>query len=207
MSDEATLPDYSEWLTRDRLDAEEAAWATPAAVLGHRRDASRVAAVVRARGLRSVIEVGCGTGRVASMIPADLAYIGLDKNAGCLTRSRLRVPTRAFLRADVREVAARFPELRADVVCCFSVMKHFGLHEWEAVLAAVLRLGRHGVVEAQVAAEDREDVGHGFHHVWVSEARLRRAVAAAGHAVAEVFVIEVIPHQGESWHVVTEARV
>ncbi len=60
----------------------------------------------RARGL--VLELGCGTGRLASLLRRQaIPYLGLDPSAEMLDRARRNAPGVPFLRADLSRFAAR----------------------------------------------------------------------------------------------------
>lgn len=170
------LPDYSQWLTPDRLELEEQAWAGPDRTWPH-----FVAAIDRLRAhtpIKSMIEFGCGTGWVPAALPETVAYTGMDANPGCVERARARNPNRTFVVDDLRSltyVGAGF-----DLTCAFSVMKHFGLHEWPAVLKRVLSYGMLGLLSIPTGFETKDD-GTEFPHVTLSESYLQEAVIAAGH--------------------------
>jgi SAM-dependent methyltransferase len=60
----------------------------------------------RARG--RVLELGCGTGRLASLLRRQaIPYVGLDPSAGMLDRARRNAPGVPFVRADLTRFAAR----------------------------------------------------------------------------------------------------
>lgn len=171
------LPDYSQWLTPERVAQEEQTWADPALatwpyfVRGIKRICDRTA-------ISSVIEFGCGTGWVAQGLPSQITYLGIDANSWCLERARQRCPHRTFILADVRDAAGG----DADLVCAFSFLKHFGFGEWDAVVKKVLSRGRLGLFSIPLASEDW-DAGIEFPHVWVSNERMTNAVQGAGHRV------------------------
>jgi len=128
-----------------------------------------------------VIEYGCGTGWVPQHLPVEMHYIGVDANLYCLQLALQRNPGRMFVYADVR----REMVLTFDLACAFSFLKHFGLHEWDEVVAQVLRHGRYGLFTMPVGPETRDE-GVDFPHVWVTEDRLRAAVNVAGHDVRHI---------------------
>lgn len=169
------LPDYSTWLTPERLEIEERLWEG-----GLRTWPTFVAAIERvqsAAAIRSVIEFGCGTGWVGAALP-QLAYTGVDANAGCIAAAQQRNPGAQFIRSDIRTVVAP----AKDLACAFSVLKHFGLLEWDAILGTILGHGVHGLFSMRVGSENTDD-GTEFPHVQVTSARLESAVSAAGHAI------------------------
>jgi len=183
VSDNVTKPDYSEWLTPERLEEEERQWADPRLCtwpifVGWIRH------VAREVEIQSVIEYGCGTGWTPSRLSESFHYIGVDANLNCLMRAMQRNPGRMFVYADVRKQHV----LTFDLACAFSFLKHFGLHEWDEVVAQVLRHGRYGLFTMPVGPETKDD-GVEFPHVWVTEDRLRAAVNMAGHAVRHIEAI------------------
>jgi SAM-dependent methyltransferase len=204
----ADKPDYSTWLTPDRLAIEERYWADPAL----RTWPLFVAAIAKIRErypINWIIEFGCGTGWVPSQLPSPVRYAGVDSNARCLAlaveKFRGRdAPEVGFYNADIRtvEITPWSPDAPDvfDLACSFSVLKHFGLHEWDAVVAQILKHGRYGVFSMSVGSEVLDD-GVEFPHVWVTQERLRQAVQAAGH---DVLWLDPMP-TGETM-VFTQAR-
>jgi len=170
--------DYSVWLDSFRLAREEQLWAE--SEMPHLY-ANRVRQVIEEHGCRSVIELGCGTGWVPTLLPGTVEYVGVDGNPECLQYARQKT-TRLFLHADIRGL--RYPT--QDLVCSFAVLKHFALEEWPAVLGKVLSHGRVGLFTMNVGPGDRDDFNEGFAHTWVSAVTLDRAVEACGHRIRSV---------------------
>lgn len=176
-----SLPDYSEWLTPERLEVEEGHWA---------REALHVARAIRllevcGPGEVSVLEIGCGTGWIPTVLPPRIRYTGLDANPHCIGRAIQKNPDRLFVLADIR--AAELP--RVDVVCSFSVMKHFGLHEWESIWTRKLSAAARCLSSILIANDEPFDDGEEYPHTWVSDEMLQRASAAAGHVVVRKDVL------------------
>jgi SAM-dependent methyltransferase len=175
--------DYSAWLTPERLAYEEFLWTDPAtATWPH---FVRALEALNLGDAYSVVELGCGTGLVAANLPLYVHYLGVDANAECIARAERRCfqMSRAFVVADLRTAVMHPRGLPAyDVTCAFSVLKHFGLHEWDATVAAVLRHAPRGVFSIPLGPADADD-GTEFPHVRVTAARLLNAVAGAGHVV------------------------
>ena len=172
-------PDYSEWLTPERLAVEEKAWTESP---HERHQADLVAGVCREHGVQTIVEFGCGTGWVPFFLgdctDLDVQYIGVDANGGCLHLAREKNPARLFVKSDVRH--ATVPQ--SDLAVSFAFLKHFHLSEWDAVLTRILSFGRFAVFSATVGTTDREDDCE-FPHVWVSRERLERVVHSAGHEI------------------------
>lgn len=182
------LPDYSQWLTPARLAAEEHQWADPE-LRTWPIFVNWVLHVLQDANVLSMIEFGCGTGWVPKALPADLQYVGVDANPHCLALAMEKNPTRWFSRNDIRNPQA----LTFDLACAFSVLKHFGLHEWDAVVKNVVSAGHVCLFSMPVGPEDKED-GAEFPHTWVTAAHLQDAVAAAGHMVVRLEPIATGEH-------------
>jgi SAM-dependent methyltransferase len=140
----------------------------------------------------AVVEFGCGTGWVPQGLPELVEYLGVDANAECITRARARNPGRhrQFVVGDLRAftTAARVATYDSTLVCAFSVLKHFGLKEWDDVVAAVLRHGMRGLFSVPVGPETKDD-GTEFPHVWVTRERLQEAVEGAGHVIVQTALL------------------
>ncbi len=179
--------DYAAWLTPDRLAEEERLWGSDYT----RTWPDFIAAIERVdsisnlkgRFIQTMIEFGCGTGWVARYIPFGLIYHGVDSNEECIARARDRNPGLSFTCCDLRKHA--LPPTGLDLSCAFSVMKHFGLHEWDAVLAKVLSPGRWGLFSIPLLPDDAQDFDDGveFPHVHIRRSRVLRAVENAGRQV------------------------
>ena len=93
----------------------------------------------------SVLELGCGTGRVTIPLARDGRHVvGVDRSAEMLARAKLRLRAAGrraeervvFLRADLRDftLGARFPL----VICAFNTFQHlYTRHDVAACLARV----------------------------------------------------------------------
>src|SRR5690242_8202703 len=177
------LPDYSRWLTSERLMAEEVLWGDPST----RTWPSFVDWILKISQaddeVQSIVEFGCGTGWVPANLPKDLHYVGIDSNPMCLALAMKKNRGRLFSLADIREDHA----LTYDIACAFSTLKHFALYEWDAVVGKVLKCGvRYGLFSMPINDEESIDDGVYFPHVWVTEQRLVRAVEKAGHTLMEL---------------------
>ena len=171
--------DYSKWLTKERLEVEEKAWDNCNGM--HEAFATPVNDLCMNKKLKSVVEFGCGTGRVLPLLHKRLDYTGVDANQGCVDK--------AIERAKGLERSGSFEyvldEIRTttlhgyDVVCAFSVMKHFRLDEWESVLAKVLSCGEYGIFSMPIGPEDIDDFSQGFPHTWVRMETVRKAIEYA----------------------------
>lgn len=175
-------PDYSEWLTPDRLAEEERLWGEVEAykVYAGLVDEALSLAELDPSHQPSVREIGCGTGWVPTAISREVQYVGIDKNPRCLALARAKNPGTHFVQADVRDIDYATP---ADLVCSFAVLKHFGLHEWDALVTKILSFGRHAAFTLPVTDADSYDDGEEFPHVWINWHHLHRVLEQAGHRV------------------------
>lgn len=178
---ETGLPDYSAWLTPDRLKAEDEAWLRDHTEerMGFGND---VLHVCRRFGLHRVLELGCGTGWLANLLPDDIQYIGIDDNNGCLALAHQRLLRHAvFYGMDIREIGTENFLLEAHLVCCFSVLKHFSLEEFPSILGKMLSCAPFAVFSMQDVDGPSIDDGVEYHHLWVNITTLIKAVRDGGH--------------------------
>lgn len=185
------LPDYSDWLTPERLDREEELWKESFNV---KHLALVVQSLLDDFGLQDIIEFGCSTGHIPSLINAPFdgfQYLGIDKNPDCIQRAREKnqsLDGRLFQCSDIRDV-----ELggKRDIVIAHAFFKHFGLHERDEIMKQVLAHGRYAVFSIPVTEEDSFDDGTEFHHTWINDQLLGDILFDAGHA--ELFIPEFWP--------------
>lgn len=93
---------------------------------------------------RSVLDLGCGYGRVANeFLERGFKYCGIDVSPDAVSQARLNYPQATFLVKDLNEWE---PTDRFDMVCCFYVLVHFVDDEkWATFLDRALRsVSAHG---------------------------------------------------------------
>jgi trans-aconitate methyltransferase len=176
------VKDYCDWIADDlsRLDHIERAWKkNPEMHDGHARD---VLGFVAKNQIKSVVEIGCGSGMLAQRISAQCAYVGFDKSVDLLTLAQNRNAKLKFVMGDVREIPSH---VRGDLVVCFGFMKHFAATEWNDIFSRVLACGeQYAIIEipnpgmhykeelrGQTFISDEYDTSNNkfeFPHVWVS---------------------------------------
>jgi trans-aconitate methyltransferase len=173
------LPDISEYFTTERALKEEVNW-----ILDHThgRHFEFLLPRLDEYKIQSVVEFGSGAGIVASSIIKKVPqYIGMDANDHFLATAKKRNPTLQFVKGDVRTWLPPWP---ADLALSSAFFKHFSLEEWDEIIARVLRAGKFGCFDVQLCANEHDD-GTDYHHVFVSETHLERAVISAGHVIVE----------------------
>lgn len=163
-------PDYSAYLEDPKhLEDEIVAWELPKHVAEQQAIANDVLRVCRRFGLKSVLEVGCGIGWLKGLLPEEIRYTGVDANACCIEEARKRHGGNFWV-CDVRDLN---PVVVYPLVCSFSMLKHFGLHEWLDVASKVLSLGHFAVFTIRlVHGSGSYDEPTEFHNVWIGEDRM-----------------------------------
>jgi SAM-dependent methyltransferase len=174
-----SLPDYSDWLTPERLLAEEKLWGEDVASgKGNAYAAGRVQALCDEHGLKTVLELGCGTGWVPYCLQG-LRYTGLDANPHCLDLARQKNPSQSFEGpVDFRTWAPK----AFDLACSFSVLKHFRLDEWIDILAKLLVCGRYGLFSVTISPAAHDD-GTEYTHTWVTWEHVHKACELSRHSI------------------------
>lgn len=192
------LPDFSEFLNLPgKLENEEAEWSLHAQ---YKVNADLLYHVLTDNECSTVLEVGCGTGWIPlQLMWTETQYIGVDKNARCIVLCHQKNPGVPFVQCDVRDLSRFY---KADMVCAFAFFKHFGLHEWDSVIASILRRGKYSVFTMQISETDMDD-GVEYPHTWVTMDRMEEVVNSAGHRI----VNQVNPREaihGTEWTFITE---
>lgn len=163
-------PDYSAYLEDPRhLEDEIVAWELPKHVAEQQAIANDVLRVCRRFGLKSILEVGCGIGWLKGLLPEDIRYTGVDANSCCIEEARKRHGGNFWV-CDVRDLN---PIVEYPLVCSFSMLKHFGLHEWLDVATKVLSLGRFACFTLRTDIEDSDEPTQ-FHNVWIGDETFRK---------------------------------
>lgn len=176
-SSESKFPDIWKYYTGPLAAAEITAWDTHAD--GKEPMARDVMAAVNLVGIDRVVEFGCGIGQIASLLPAKVAYIGIDRNQTFLAEARMRNPTRTFIEHDIREpIKTESPA----VVCSFGVLQHFSINHFDAIFDRMAaRVGYGGAMVFEIPiAETPADDGVEFHHTYLDEPMLAAALARNG---------------------------
>ncbi len=71
----------------------------------------------------SVLDIGCGTGRVRQVLPDNLDYTGLDNSSELLEVARRRYPNNKFIQADALKLP--FEDKLFDAILLIAVVHHF----------------------------------------------------------------------------------
>ena len=190
-------PDFSEWLDKKRFNHELENWRKD-------RHFDQYAALVdEARTkekLDTIFEFGCGAGFVPRHLKGPQfpkLYTGLDKSFLCVQQALKETGTEywpwlEFKQGDIRD----WPEVQYDLVCSFAVLKHFSLLEFPAIMKKFLSMGRFGLFSTQTAIGDLDDGEEaGYHHIWVTEKNLHKAIQDSGHSV-----VWQRPRWSGEWH-------
>lgn len=148
---------------------------------------AELAAVLAELGLRdgmSLIDIGCGSGRLAHALAArlQLDYLGVDVTPEVLAYARARCPPayRFLLRTDLRLPA---PDAGTDMVCAFSVFTHLLNEETYLYLEEAARVLRPGGLLVFSFLEFGDDGEH-----WADFERTARAVRAGVRGPLNMFM-------------------
>lgn len=71
----------------------------------------------------SVLDIGCGTGRIRQALPDNLDYVGLDNSPELLAVARRHYVNDKFVEADAR--ALPLPDKSFDAVLLIAIVHHF----------------------------------------------------------------------------------
>ncbi len=176
------LPDMTDYYTPDRALAEEVQWC----VKGHWKPVvTFLLPRLRDYEVKSLVDFYPATGHVARQIPEEIDYLGLEPNEWFLKKAKMRCPNRAFQPDSVRTYEGPGKD---DLAMAFFHVKCYRLEEWNDIVSKILAKGKYGAFDMQVADRDHDN-GVEFHHVYVTEERLSRAVAGAGHEIVESSVL------------------
>lgn len=184
------LPDYSTWLTDERLAAEEKAWLEA----GFHKVYAEVVDRALGRSMAPVVlELGCGIG----LVPKELicvrnrpcVYYGVDANLECVRRARIRnMGVADFIEADIRDITMEsdleesFSVPRPYLVCSFAVLKHFAVKELCELLARIVRMAPRAIFSIPVATQLNND-GIEFNHSWLTWSALNSIIGGAGKLI------------------------
>ncbi len=177
------LPDISEYYQGDRAAHEEAEWNR---VQRYRPNLDELLHIIAQEKILSIVEIGCGSGIIATQLPWQVQYLGIDANDTFLELARKKNHEgRKFVKKDVREVTREWLQQEYgtfDMVLCLSFLKHFGLHEWHEIVWRILSLTPLALFEVQHANTDYDD-GIEYHHVYTRVDFTRGIIGAAGHDI------------------------
>lgn len=167
--------DYTFWVNQN-VEQTEKDWLENPVL--HREQYETIADLVG-----PVVEVGCGSGCLAQYIKNP--YTGLDQSDRLLELARAKNPDKVFASVNIRRIDPM--KFRADHVCAFGFMKHFSLKEWDSIFGRLAYMAAKTLtIETPLAAEDWEELGYEFPHVFVTDARVRRNAAQNGFEVVKV---------------------
>lgn len=104
----------------------------------------RVLAPILARlDYASVLDAGCGYGRLGALLRDDASYTGIDVSPHLLAAAAKRIPGGEFIETTMLDFRTR---RRWDLVACLQVLMHVPRADIEATVARLLSLSRRWVV-------------------------------------------------------------
>lgn len=82
----------------------------------------------------SVLDLGCGNGRLINSLPNQINYLGIDFSDGLIKEARRIHTDSNFLRADITTI--RLKE-NYDAICCLAVLHHLPLDQQLIVMKII----------------------------------------------------------------------
>lgn len=181
-----TKPDYSEYLKQPgMLEYIEQEWLKDASF--HDAYAAIINKAIEDYGIKTIIEIGCGTGNVAERL-VDCSYIGVDANSECIKLAKSKTDHK-FICKDIRDYTRK----PVDLVFSFGVLKHFGLHEWDEIFSKIASLGEYFIFDIPIADEVKDD-GEYHHHVWQTTDVIIEKCKAAGFRIITTVLMNKDEH-------------
>lgn len=173
------MNDYSEYLKQPgMLDYIESEW--KAKPEGHDRHAEVVNRFIKENNITDMIEIGCGTGELASRLKVG-RYMGYDSNPDCVAIASDKNTEKGFGCIDVRDLTG----VPRSLVISFGFLKHFGLHEWADIFKRVAYFGDYFIFDMPIAEETKDD-GLDYHHVWMRPMDINWQLARSGLEVVAI---------------------
>lgn len=131
----------------------------------YRRQEDAIAALLDGLEFETVLDVGCGFGRIGELVwrlrPDISRYVGLDISEDQLAAARRRVPAGEFRIADVRHLEGIEP---ADLVVASEILMHIPPGNVAAVAAALRGLALRHLVTVDWDAPGQEAGNYCFGH-------------------------------------------
>ena len=114
-----------------------------------RQEAALETALRRLSGVESVLDVGCGSGRIAALLQRvlpDARYTGLDIDASRIERTRSVRPDGDFINCAVQDLAT---DRQWDLVVTSEILMHIPPAEVQAAVDRLKAVGRRHLVSAE----------------------------------------------------------
>lgn len=130
--------------------------------------------------IKTIVELGCGSGWIPKFLPLSIDYTGIDMNDIFLNLARAKNSvSRKFIKQDIRTVL--FDD-KFDLSICFAVIKHFSLNEVNSIIEKVINLAHYSIIQVNIARENKDD-GIDFHHTYLTGDRVISLIKNLGKVV------------------------
>lgn len=180
------MQDFSEYLVGDKLVKEETDWARTKHYEVYVSVLEQARKLFKLPEAFTLLEVGCGSGWVPTMLSDSITYYGIDKSPELIELARQKnKESRKFVQVDFRHFWPT-ATVKTHMVCSFAVLKHFGLHEWRDIFRRMLALAPYGVFSIQDTEGTPYDDGTEYHHIWVSDDMIWECVRAERMRVFQI---------------------
>jgi len=107
-------------------------------------DIGKILTEVRKLKPKSVLDLGCGTGRWSELMGVK-NYTGLDFAPELIEDARKKYPDTAFVKGDIVNFAERFKEEKYDLVFTFATLLHVKPKDIKKYVKAIKKLGKIGL--------------------------------------------------------------
>lgn len=87
----------------------------------------------------TVLDVGCGNGRLTQLIPENCKYLGIDFSQGLLELAKANYPKKKFIYGDVTDKESWQSISKYDAIFCVAVLHHIPDYQTQKMIMTELR--------------------------------------------------------------------
>lgn len=148
----------------------------PSVYPAHRMQETELAGVLDGLSFASVLEVGCGIGRVTALLPPTARITVSDLNPDRVAATVARIPGATGIRSAIQDITS---DARWDLVLCVEVLMHIPPSDIEAACHKLRALSARYVVTCdwtEPLADGRQPKAHNWLHDYAHLLRPTRTV-------------------------------